>query len=178
MCVFSFSLCIQSLAHHSEAAWGSGNSTCGGIIQTRLKVQQCFFSVLWLNLLKPQFPLQWTSKFTVSIKDSVAGVQQMGAATGSKGLPSWLSGKESTCQCRRRGFDPWVRKIPWDKKWQRTPLFLPWQSHGQKRLAGYSPWHHKRVRHNWVTKQQKQLASVARILSMLVGRMQLGCWLA
>ena len=28
------------------------------------------------------------------------------------GLPKWLSGKESTCQCRRRGFDPWVRTIP------------------------------------------------------------------
>ena len=41
-----------------------------------------------------------------------------------------------------------------------------------------SPWHRKRVRHNWVTKQQKQLASATGILSMLIGGMQLGCWLA
>ena len=33
------------------------------------------------------------------------------------GLPWWVSGKESTCQCRRCGFDPWVGKIPWRKKW-------------------------------------------------------------
>ena len=34
------------------------------------------------------------------------------------GLPWWLRGKESTCQCRRYGFDPWVRKILWRRKWQ------------------------------------------------------------
>ena len=41
------------------------------------------------------------------------------------GLPLRLSGKESACQCKRHGFDPWVRKIPWRRKWQPTPLFLP-----------------------------------------------------
>ena len=37
----------------------------------------------------------------------------------------WHSGKESTCQCRRHRFDPWVGKIPWRRKWQPTPVFLP-----------------------------------------------------
>ena len=41
------------------------------------------------------------------------------------GLPWWLSSKESACQCRRHGFDPWVGKIPWSRKWQPTPVFLP-----------------------------------------------------
>ena len=36
-----------------------------------------------------------------------------------------LSGKESACQCRRHGFDPWVGKILWRRKWQPTPVFLP-----------------------------------------------------
>ena len=43
----------------------------------------------------------------------------------------WLSGKESACQCRicrRPGFDPWVEKIPWRRKWQPTPVFLPGES--------------------------------------------------
>ena len=40
-------------------------------------------------------------------------------------------------QCRRLGFNPWVGKIPWRRKWQPTPGFLPGESHGQKRLAGY-----------------------------------------
>ena len=56
------------------------------------------------------------------------------------GLPWWLNGKESTCQCRRRGFLPWVRKSPWRRKWQPTPVFLPVESHGQSSLEGYSPW--------------------------------------
>ena len=60
-----------------------------------------------------------------------------------RGLPRWLSGKESTCQCRRRRFNPWVRKIPWRRKWQPTPVFLPGKSHGQSSLAGYSPRGHK-----------------------------------
>ena len=56
------------------------------------------------------------------------------------GIPWWLSGKESAYQYRRCGFNPWVRKIPWRRKGQPTPLFLPGKSHGQKSLVGYSPW--------------------------------------
>ena len=40
-------------------------------------------------------------------------------------LLRWLSGKESTCQYRRHRFNPWVRKIPWTRKWQPSPVFLP-----------------------------------------------------
>ena len=62
------------------------------------------------------------------------------------GLPWWLSGKECTCQCRRPktcGFDPWVRKIPWRRAQQPTPVFLPGESHGQRSLAGYSSYGRK-----------------------------------
>ena len=55
-------------------------------------------------------------------------------------LPWWFSGKESTCQCKRCGFSSCVGKIPWRRKWQRTPGFLPGKSHGQRSLEGYSPW--------------------------------------
>ena len=55
------------------------------------------------------------------------------------GLPRWLSGKESSSQSRRHGFDPRIWKITWRKKWQPTPVFLP-VSHGQRSLTGYSPW--------------------------------------
>ena len=43
-------------------------------------------------------------------------------------------------RCRRCRFDPWVRKIPWRRKWQPTPVFLPGTFHGQRSLACYSPW--------------------------------------
>ena len=57
----------------------------------------------------------------------------------SRGLLWRLSGKESTCQRRRCGFDLWVQKIPWRRKWQPTRLFLPGEFHRQRSLAGYSP---------------------------------------
>ena len=52
----------------------------------------------------------------------------------------------NTCQCRRlkrRGFHPWVRNIPWRRKWQPTPVLLPRKFHGQRSLVGYSPWGHR-----------------------------------
>jgi len=51
--------------------------------------------------------------------------------------------KEPACQCRRHkrcGFHPWVRKVPWRRAWQPTPVLLPGESHGQRSLAGYSAW--------------------------------------
>ena len=60
----------------------------------------------------------------------------------------WLSGKEPACQYRRQGFDPWVQKIPWRRKWQPILVFLPGKCHGQRNLARYSPWGSKRVEHN------------------------------
>ena len=65
---------------------------------------------------------------------------------------TWLNRLRICLQCRRREFDSWVRKIPWRRKWQPTPVFLPGESHGQSSLAGYSPRGHKRVGHNWATK--------------------------
>ena len=59
------------------------------------------------------------------------------------GPPRWLSDEESACQCRRckrSRFDPWVRKIPWSRKWQPTPVFLLGKFHGQRSLVGSSPW--------------------------------------
>ena len=49
-------------------------------------------------------------------------------------------------QCKkhkRHGFNPWVRKIPWRRKWQPTPVFLPGKSRVQRGLADYSSWDHK-----------------------------------
>ena len=55
------------------------------------------------------------------------------------GHPTWLSGKESVCQCRRRRFHLWVRKIPWRRKWQPTPGILAWKSPWTEEPGGYSP---------------------------------------
>ena len=61
------------------------------------------------------------------------------------GLPQWLNGKKSPCNAgdERHGFNPWVRKMPWRRAWQPTPVFLPRELHGQRKLMGYRPWGHK-----------------------------------
>ena len=46
---------------------------------------------------------------------------------------------------KRRRFDPRVRKIPWSRKWQPVPVFLPGKFHGQRSLEDYSPWGHKKL---------------------------------
>ena len=66
----------------------------------------------------------------------------MDSSVWTLGIPGGASGKEPACQCRkckRHGFDPWIRKIPWKKAWQSTPVFLPGEFHGQRSLVGYSP---------------------------------------
>ena len=52
----------------------------------------------------------------------------------------------SACpQCRRPGFESWVGKIPWRRKWQPTPVPLSGKSHERRSLVGYSPWGHKEL---------------------------------
>ena len=63
----------------------------------------------------------------------------------------WLNGKESACQCKRlkkHGFDTWVRKITWSRKWQPFPVFLPAKFHGKRSPVHYGPWGCT-IRHDW-----------------------------
>ena len=78
------------------------------------------------------------------------------------GLPWWLRCNESTCQCRRRGFDPWVKKIPWRRKCSPPQCSCLKKSHGHRSLVGYSPWG-RRVGHNLATKQQQLLPCQGRV---------------
>ena len=55
------------------------------------------------------------------------------------GFPCGSEGKESACNAGDPGS---IRKIPWRRKWQPTPVFLPREFHGQRNLVGYSPWGH------------------------------------
>ena len=60
---------------------------------------------------------------------------------GGKKAASLVAQTVKICpQCRKPGIDPCVRKIPWKREWQPTPVFLPEESHGQKSLAGLTSW--------------------------------------
>ena len=60
-------------------------------------------------------------------------------------FPWWLRLERVCLQHGRPRFDPWVGKMSWRRKWQPTLVFLPGESHGQRSLVGYSPWHHKEL---------------------------------
>ena len=80
-------------------------------------------------------------------RDKLAGINRYA------GFPAGLVGKEFACNAGdtdRCGFDAWVGKIPWRRKWPPTPAFLPGEFREQRSLAGYSPGGH-RVRHNLAT---------------------------
>ena len=77
--------------------------------------------------------------------------------TRASGMAQWVENSLTGRRCRRHQLDLWVRKIPWRRKWQPTPVFLPGESHGQRSLVGYSPWGHKELyttehTHCYVTK--------------------------
>ena len=60
-----------------------------------------------------------------------------------EGFPGSSDGKESACNSGDPGFNPWVGKIPWRRKWQLTSVFMPGESHRQTSLVGNSPWGRK-----------------------------------
>ena len=70
------------------------------------------------------------------------------------GLTRWFSGKESAClwrRHRRHGFNPWMGKIPWRRKWQPTPVCLPGEFPWTEEPGGLRPMGSQRVRHDWAT---------------------------
>ena len=67
----------------------------------------------------------------------------------SWGLLGNTRGKDSACQWRRCGFNPWVRKISWRRSWQPTSVFLPGESAWTEEPGRlYSPWG-GRLGHDW-----------------------------
>ena len=59
------------------------------------------------------------------------------------GFPGGSVVKNPPASAEDSSSTPGSGKIPWRRKWQPTPVFLPGKSHGQRSLVGYSPWHRK-----------------------------------
>ena len=71
-----------------------------------------------------------------------------------KAFPRGSDDKGIFLQCRRPGFDLWVRKVPWRKEWLPIPVFLPGEFHGLRNLVGYCLCDHK----EWDTTEQLTLS--------------------
>ena len=75
-----------------------------------------------------------------------------------RGFPNGSADKESACQCRRRRrweFDPWVGKIPWRRKWQPTPVFVPGIIPWTEGPGGLQSTGLQRVGHDWATRHAR-----------------------
>ena len=120
---------------HSVLWGGVGVRQVGGILEG--KTEDCHrtfsrapfhcyplaFSTIGRKVLNDQEE-GWEGK--LSLKFEI--VWEVGFSRGPVLLPT-----------RRRGFNGWVGKIPWRRKWQSAPVHLPGASHGQRSLLGYSP---------------------------------------
>ena len=82
--------------------------------------------------------------------DGRQSLPSRGVVTGEGGFPGGSVVKNPPCQCRRRGFDPWVGKISWRRAWQPTPVFLSGEFPGQR-----GDW---RLTVHGVTKSQTRLS--------------------
>ena len=111
--------------------------------------------VMWIYIISPLVYCLSPSKHQHEIWPLFRSLLYSCHLEMSVGFPGGASGKEPSSQCRRckrYGFDPWVRKMAWSRKWQPLPVFSPGESHGQKSLEGYNPWGHKESdKTEWLT---------------------------
>ena len=104
----------------------------------------------WIHLhcfkyLSSKFYLQWDTGYTSFwFFNHILYIHGFPSVTVVKNLPA------NAGDTRDSGSISGWGKIPWNKKWQPTPVLLPGEFHGQRSLVGYSPWGY-RIRHNWAT---------------------------
>ena len=153
----------QSYLHHTSLL----------ILLTSLLLRLIFPAVLWMPSLAPSFistlflcsvfnfslftasfPSFWKytqgslkyinacDSFPLTRALSPFLTQLVGGTLPTLLLPGGSAVKNLTAK-QETGFNPWVRKIPWRRKLQPTPVFLPGKSYGQRSQAGYSPWGRK-----------------------------------
>ena len=69
----------------------------------------------------------------------MTGQDRIGSSVRFLGFPGDSLAKNPPASARDMGSIPGLGSFPWRRKWQPIPIFLPGKSHGQRRLAGYSP---------------------------------------
>ena len=102
------------------------------------------FSVLWDHPIDQDGNSWWVRKVSSRwVRKVYHASLWFASGTAHPQASRWLSRQRICLQWEgagRCGFDPWVRKMTWRRKWEPTPVFLPGESHGQRSLVGLSPW--------------------------------------
>ena len=78
---------------------------------------------IWLHLIAINLKYSFLHFIAVETEAQIEFVAYLNYSSAK--FPQWLNGKEAACQCRRCRFDPWVRRMPWRRKWQLAPVFGP-----------------------------------------------------
>ena len=114
----------------------------------------------------------WAAVYGVTQSQTRLKRLSSSSSRATKGFPGGASGKEPTRQCRRTkrcGFHPWVRKIPWRRAWQPTPVLLPGESHRQRSLGGYSHKESDMAKATWHAHIQKNKCKALSFLTCPLG---------
>ena len=127
-------------------------------IQGRLLLSRSWAS--WVSLGSLSSPCkQFPASFSLLLRLRQVSLALFLSPRPDVGLLGWLSSEGSACQGRRHKrcrFDQWAGKIPWRRRWQLTPVFLPGKSYEWSSLVGSSSWGHKSIRSNSAIEQQQQ----------------------
>ena len=115
-----------------------------------LRKDNTIFSVLFLAMVAPYLRFQLSSKHFHQQNQRPHSWLKWSCLCTHSGKKK----KKKICLPMRCRFDLCIRKIPWRRKWQLTPIFLPEKIHGQRSLTGYTTWGRKRVGQDLATKQQ------------------------
>ena len=138
---------IRECIHGAHCHLLSTKSRLGTIwMFTEYMLTKCGISAGYIHFLKWLFP----------VIIAVVCVRFLTLISNIKCLLGGEVVKKSTCQCRRYnrcGFDPWIRKIPWSRKWQHAPVLLPGKIPWTEEPGGLWSMGLQRVRHNWASMQ-------------------------
>ena len=145
MCVLVAQLCLTLL--NPWTIWNSPGESTG--VDSHFLLQRIFLNqglnpgLLHCRWILYHLSHRGSPHFSYLFKGSVSKYSHILEHWGPwRGFPNSTSGKEPACLCKRHNrlrFQPWVRKIPWRRAWQPTPIFLPGEFHGLGSLVGYSP---------------------------------------
>ena len=128
---------------------------------------RCSVNIYWINEFVPMLVLSCQINFNIQFSDSLFlkktwRTSRAGRASQVAQESTWeFSSTEFTCQGRRHKtlrFVPSVRKIPWRRKWQPTPVFLPGKFPWTEEPCGLQSMGSQRIRHDSATKEQQQRA--------------------